>query len=49
MKNELMIKAVNSLLIGLDRLRHRPNVLVLCTSNLIEAMVGDGIFFAFQC
>lgn len=32
-------KAVNALLIGLDRLRNRPNVLIICTSNLMEAMV----------
>ena len=44
----LMIQAVNALLIGLDRLRHRPNVLVLCTSNLIEAMVIDRFFVRFK-
>lgn len=32
------LRAVNALLIGLDRLRRRPNVLVFCTSNLINAM-----------
>ena len=36
-----MMKAVNALLIGLDRLRHRSNVLIICTSNLMEAMVID--------
>ena len=35
------LQAVNVLLTALDRLRSRSNVLVLCTSNLIEAMVGD--------
>lgn len=33
------VRAVNSLLTGLDRLRLRPNVVVLCTSNLITALV----------
>ncbi|KAA6412170.1 MAG: pachytene checkpoint component Pch2 [Lasallia pustulata] len=32
------LRAVNALLTALDRLRYRPNVVVLCTSNLIEAM-----------
>ncbi|MCJ1450990.1 hypothetical protein MMC28_001324 [Mycoblastus sanguinarius] len=32
------LRAVNALLIALDRLRYRPNVVVLCTSNLIKAM-----------
>ncbi|KAL9076826.1 MAG: hypothetical protein Q9161_000811 [Pseudevernia consocians] len=32
------LRAVNALLIALDRLRHRPNVLVFCTSNLIKAV-----------
>lgn len=32
-------QAVNALLIALDRLQRRPNVLVFCTSNLIEAVV----------
>ncbi|KAL1956152.1 hypothetical protein VTO42DRAFT_7587 [Malbranchea cinnamomea] len=32
------MRAVNSLLTALDRLRHRPNVVVLCTSNLITAL-----------
>lgn len=34
------VRAVNALLTGLDRLKHRPNVFVLCTSNLITALVG---------
>ena len=33
------VRAVNSLLTALDRLRHRSNVVVLCTSNLITALV----------
>lgn len=33
------MRAVNALLTALDRLRHRPNVVVLCTSNLIAALV----------
>jgi ubiquinol-cytochrome c reductase cytochrome c1 subunit len=33
------VRAVNSLLTALDRLRHHPNVVVLCTSNLITALV----------
>ncbi|MCJ1376729.1 hypothetical protein MMC20_007974 [Loxospora ochrophaea] len=32
------LRAVNSLLAALDRLRSRPNIVVLCTSNLVEAM-----------
>lgn len=32
-------QAVNALLIALDRLRRRLNVLIFCTSNLIEALV----------
>ncbi|KAI9876754.1 MAG: hypothetical protein M1830_005802 [Pleopsidium flavum] len=38
------MRAVNALLTALDRLRHRPNVLVLCTSNLIVAMIEDSAF-----
>lgn len=37
----MTFQAVNALLIGLDRLRRRPNVLVFCTSNLINAMVRN--------
>lgn len=33
------VRAVNALLTGLDRLRHHPNVVVLCTSNLGTALV----------
>lgn len=33
------MRAVNALLTALDRLRHRPNVVVFCTSNLITALV----------
>ncbi|KAH0558906.1 hypothetical protein GP486_004467 [Trichoglossum hirsutum] len=32
------MRATNALLTALDRLRARPNVIVLCTSNLIKAM-----------
>ena len=32
------IRAVNALLTGLDRLRHYPNVIFLCTSNLVSAL-----------
>ncbi|KAK2779198.1 hypothetical protein FQN53_001521 [Emmonsiellopsis sp. PD_33] len=32
------MRAVNALLTGLDRLRHRHNTVVLCTSNLITAL-----------
>ncbi|KGQ01115.1 cytochrome c1, heme protein, mitochondrial [Paracoccidioides lutzii Pb01] len=32
------MRAVNAILTALDRLRHRPNVVVLCTSNLITAL-----------
>lgn len=34
-----ILKATNQLLTALDRLRNLPNVIVLCTSNLIEAIV----------
>ncbi len=32
------MRATNQLLTALDRLRHLPNVIVLCTSNLISAI-----------
>ncbi|KGM91543.1 cytochrome c1, heme protein, mitochondrial [Paracoccidioides brasiliensis Pb18] len=32
------MRAVNAILTALDRLRHRPNVVVLCTSNLTTAL-----------
>lgn len=35
------MRAVNALLTGLDRIRRHSNVLVLCTSNLITALVCD--------
>jgi SpoVK/Ycf46/Vps4 family AAA+-type ATPase len=34
------MRAVNALLTALDRLRHHPNVIILCTSNLISALVS---------
>lgn len=34
------MRAVNALLTALDRLRHRSNVVVFCTSNLITALVS---------
>lgn len=33
------VRAVNALLTGLDKLRQHPNVVVLCTSNLVTALV----------
>ena len=33
------IRAVNALLTGIDRLRNHPNVIFLCTSNLVTALV----------
>ncbi|KAL1393643.1 putative pachytene checkpoint component Pch2 [Phyllosticta capitalensis] len=33
-----VIQATNQLLTALDRLRHRSNIVVLCTSNLIDAL-----------
>ena len=33
------MRAVNSLLTAVDRLRHHHNVIMLCTSNLINALV----------
>lgn len=35
------MRAVNSLLTALDRLRHHPNVIVFCASNLITALVRE--------
>ncbi|KAK5124835.1 hypothetical protein LTR16_003448, partial [Cryomyces antarcticus] len=35
------LRATNQLLTGLDRLRHRSNVMVLCTSNLMSAIVSS--------
>lgn len=32
------VRAVNALLTGLDKLRQHPNVVVLCTSNLVTAL-----------
>jgi hypothetical protein len=34
-------QATNQLLTALDRLRSLPNILVCCTSNLVEAIVSD--------
>lgn len=34
------VRAVNALLTGLDRLRRYPNIVVVCTSNLVGALVG---------
>lgn len=33
------IRAVNALLTGLDKLRSHPNVVIICTSNLVLALV----------
>jgi hypothetical protein len=35
------IQATNQLLTALDRLRSLPNILVCCTSNLVEAIVNS--------
>jgi hypothetical protein len=35
-----VLQATNQLLLALDRIRDLPNVIVLCTSNLIEAIVS---------
>lgn len=35
------VRAVNALLTGLDRLRPHPNVIFMCTSNLVTALVGS--------
>ncbi|KAL9136545.1 MAG: hypothetical protein Q9175_002244 [Cornicularia normoerica] len=35
------LRAVNALLIAIDRLRRWPNVIVLCTSNLVKAVVRN--------
>lgn len=35
-----ILQATNQLLTALDRLRNLPNVIVLCTSNLLEAIVS---------
>lgn len=42
----MTFQAVNALLIALDRLRCRPNVLLFCTSNLIEAVVRNSNHYA---
>lgn len=34
------IRAVNALLTGLDKLRQHPNVVAICTSNLVAALVS---------
>lgn len=34
------VRAVNALLTGLDRLKHHHNVIVICTSNLVTALVS---------
>lgn len=34
-------QAVNSLLVALDRLGRYPNIIVLCTSNLVDAIVSS--------
>lgn len=34
------IRAVNALLTGLDKLRQHPNVVAICTSNLVTALVS---------
>lgn len=34
------VRATNQLLTALDRLRALPNIIVLCTSNLISAIVS---------
>lgn len=44
----MTLQAVNALLVALDRLRRRPNVLVFCTSNLIEAVVRRSVDRAAQ-
>lgn len=39
------VRAVNALLTGLDRLKKYDNVIVICTSNLVTALVsirGEG-------
>ena len=33
------VRAVNAVLTGLDKLRSHPNVVVICTSNLVTALV----------
>lgn len=35
------VRAVNALLTGLDRLRCHSNVVTLCTSNIVTALVSD--------
>lgn len=39
------VRVVNAVLTSLDALRRRPNVLVLCTSNMIEST--DPVGFAY--
>jgi AAA+ superfamily predicted ATPase len=35
------VRAVNALLTGLDRMKTHPNVVVICTSNLVSALVSS--------
>lgn len=35
------VRATNQLLTALDRIRNKPNVIVFCTSNLIESIVSS--------
>ncbi len=42
------VRAVNALLVALDKLRYRPNVLIFCTSNLIDSVVSPPIGSFYQ-
>jgi AAA+ superfamily predicted ATPase len=42
------MRAVNTLLTALDRLRHHINIIVLCTSNLISALVSPSWLWIYN-
>lgn len=42
------VRATNQLLTALDRLRALPNIVVLCTSNLLGAIVSDDASFWYH-
>ena len=39
------VRATNQLLTALDRIRCKPNIVVFCTSNLLESIVSSTRFY----
>jgi SpoVK/Ycf46/Vps4 family AAA+-type ATPase len=39
------VRATNQLLTALDRIRNKPNIIVFCTSNLVESIVRLSLRF----